>query len=440
MSDIIVAGAGIGGLTAAMKLAAAGHSVTVYEKNKRADCGYEQSDSFDASAMDYAGIPIPDGYIAPGNEITFYSIDETVEPITTPVPANYKNITVERKVLFAYLASLAEEAGVRFCWETEIKTPLVLGGRVCGIETEQGKIYGDLIIDACGMNSPLRRNLPDFMQIDKEPGAMNYLHAYRGIFNRVESAETGERYKIYVNDDSGFTWIITEDNCVDVLIVNFSEISYPQVADRLHKVSALNPQMGKELLRNGRFMQIPVRQPLAVMVADGYAAIGDSAFMTYAAKGSGIAYSLKAGTILARAVLADADGIYNADTLWKYEEDFFKEVGFDACRIAMVKNLMPAFSADEVNEIFKRRLVSSEELYQLISGQYQKSKLPGMIKDKIKILNELPEFKAQLISLAGWMGRFAVMEPFFPNKYSRKEAAQWRERYNKFFEEQIKEA
>ena len=94
MSTIAIAGAGVGGLVAAQKLALAGHDVTVYERNREEECGHEQKDSFDATAMDFAGIDIPNGYIAPGNDITFYPLDENIEPITAPSPENYKNITV----------------------------------------------------------------------------------------------------------------------------------------------------------------------------------------------------------------------------------------------------------------------------------------------------------------------------------------------------------
>ena len=53
-----------------------------------------------------------------------------------------------------------------------------------------------------------------------------------------------------------------------------------------------NPRLGTEVVRGGQFVEIPVRHPLSVMVADGYAAIGDSAFMTVPLIGSGIANSL----------------------------------------------------------------------------------------------------------------------------------------------------
>ncbi len=435
MSTIAIAGAGVGGLVAAQKLALAGHDVTVYERNREKECGHEQKDSFDATAMDFAGIDIPNGYIAPGNDITFYPLDESIEPITAPSPENYKNITVDRKVLFAYLKGLAQVAGAKFLFETEIISPVMLGGRVAGIKTSRGDFYADLVIDSCGIDSPLRTQLPEYTAIDHEIGFCDFITAYRAFFERVECDEnTGERYKIYLNSDTGFSWIITEENCVDVLIVDFEDIPFAKVADRLHKLSLRNPQMGKDLIKGGKFTRIPVREPLAVLVSDGYAAIGDSAFMTYAVKGSGIAYSIKAAAILARAVEKDENRLFDAENLWEYQKDFYKEVGFDACRIALLKNLMPYFTADEINEIFARRLVTSQELDMLLEGNIPISKIPGMLKEKIKLLGDMPEFKAQLMTLIGWFGKFTVVEPFMPNKYSREDADKWRDRYNKFFD------
>ncbi len=435
MSTIAIAGAGVGGLVAAQKLALAGHDVTVYERNREEECGHEQKDSFDATAMDFAGIDIPNGYIAPGNDITFYPLDENIEPITAPSPENYKNITVDRRVLFAYLKGLAQVAGAKFSFETEIDAPIMLGGRVAGIKTSRGDFYADLVVDSCGLDSPLRTQLPEYTAIDHDVLYSDFISAYRAFFERVDCDEdTGERYKIYLNSDTGFSWIITEDDCVDVLIVDFEDIPFSKVAYRLHNLSSRNPQMGKEMIKGGKFTRIPVREPLAVLVSDGYAAIGDSAFMTYAVKGSGIAYSIKAGAILAKAVEKDENKLFDAENLWEYQKDFYKEVGFDACRIALLKNLMPYFTADELNEIFKRRLVTSEELEMLLEGNIPISKIPGMLKEKIKLLGDMPEFKAQLMTLIGWFGRFTMVEPFMPNKYSREDADKWRDRYNKFFD------
>jgi flavin-dependent dehydrogenase len=64
-----------------------------------------------------------------------------------------------------------------------------------------------------------------------------------------------------------------------------------------------------------------------MMVFDGYAAIGDSAFMTVPIIGSGIANSLKAARMLADTILADRDGAYDFEHLWKYQTRYYKNIG-----------------------------------------------------------------------------------------------------------------
>lgn len=437
MADIIVAGAGHGGVVAAMLLSRVGHNVTVYEKQKREETGLEQHDSFDASAFDYAGIEIPDSFRAPANIITLVPLGDDVESITLPAPENYSNLTADRRELIAYLIGLAEEAGVRFEFGCEIKGPIMLGGRVSGIVTGNGEHYADLVIDSAGVHSPVRNGLPAFLYTDKDPEYYDILHAYRAYFGRIPGVPDPENlYNIYVKEDGteGFRWAVTGSDYVDVLLVRFPEITYPDVAQGLLAVSEMNPHMDRDISRGGHFADIPVRQPAAVMVADGYAAIGDSAFMTYAVKGSGIAYSIKAGKILADAVELDKDGLFSAETLWEYEKRFYKEIGFSACRLAVIKAIMPYLTAAEINEVFKKGLLTTEELFDLVAGIIPKTKLVSEVREKLKILGDVPEFKSHITTMLGWLGKFTILEPFFPEKYSRESIAKWSQRYNKFFD------
>lgn len=115
------------------------------------------------------------------------------------------------------------------------------------------------------------------MLIDKEPAYYDILHTYRGYFNRVPDApEPKNKYNLYIKEDgtAGFKWIINEEDCVDVLLIRFPEINYSDVAQGLNEINTINPQMGKDFVRGGNFVDIPVRAPLAVLVADGYAAVG----------------------------------------------------------------------------------------------------------------------------------------------------------------------
>lgn len=441
MSEIIIAGAGHGGLVAAARLAKAGHRVQIFEKNLREEYPLEQRDSFDANAMRYAGIDIPVHYFAKNNRISFIPLDRDAPMLTMPENTTSETLTVERKELFDYLVSLCDEAGVIIHFGCEITAPIVLGSRVCGIKTAvMGDFYADLIVDACGVNSPLRTQLPEMFKIDRTPAQYDVLHAYRAYFPNIPDAPQPETdYNVYlkVDGDTGLSWVVTDKDEVDVLICRFNDADYSTVADVLYKMSRGNPHMGRDMLRGGKFVDIPVRQPLAMLVADGYAAIGDAAFMTFSVKGSGIAYSIQAGVMLADAIAADTQGRFTAETLWEYERTFFKEIGFGACRIAIVKNLLPYLTAQEVSDMFKEGLLSSDELASLSSNAVEtiiKSKIIPFFTKKAKALSNAPEFRDKLLSELGWQGKFTILEPLFPNKYDREDIEKWVERYNDFFE------
>ena len=440
MSEIIIAGAGHGGLVAAARLAKAGHSVRVFEKNLRDEYPLEQKDSFDANSMRFAGIDIPEHFFADNNRISFIPLDGDVPALTMPENTENETLTVDRKELFEYFVSLAEDAGVIFNFGCEISAPIILGSRVCGIKTNIGDFYGDLIIDACGVHSPVRMNLPDYFKIDKSPAEYDVLHAYRAYFPNIKDAPQPETdYNVYlkVDGNTGLSWVVTEEEEVDILICRFHDADYSTVADVLYHMSEENPHMGREMTHGGKFTDIPVRQPLAMLVADGYAAIGDAAFMTYSIKGSGIAYSIQAGVMLADAVAADTDCRYTAETLWEYEKKFFKEIGFGACRIAIVKNLLPYLTAQEISDVLKDELITSDELASLSSNAVEtiiKSKVIPFIRKKAKALSNAPDLKDKLLDELGWQGKFTIIEPFFPNKYERDDVEKWVERYNDFFE------
>lgn len=439
MAEIIIAGAGHGGLVAAAKLAKAGHHVAVYEKQSEGHFHLNQIDAFDAEAMKYAEIDIPEHWFAENNIITFVPLDDDAPSLTLPAVENAVTLKVERKELYDFLCGLAKKEGAEFFYDTEILAPIVLGNRIAGIDTNKGKFYADLIIDACGIYSPLRSQMPAFTNIEHDPSEYDVLHTYRAYFGNIKDAERPETdYNLYLKDDGtvGLSWLVTEEECTDALVARFHETSFQEIANVLHSLSVDNPQMGTNLIRGGYIVDIPVRQPLSVLVADGYAVIGDAAFMTYAAKGSGIAYSIKAGAMLAKAVELDTNNFFTAETLWEYEKTFFKEIGFSACRIAIGKNVLPYLTAQELSDAFKEKLITTEELQMFMSGSFEsktKGELLSMLKGKIQLLNSMPEFRAKLASILGWIGKFTIMEPTFPNKYSPEDVSKWAEKYNSFF-------
>lgn len=444
MSKIIVGGCGHGGIVAAIKLSRAGHEVFVYEKASEGALGMDQTDAFDGDTFSYAGLEPSPSFGRGTNIISFYPEDRSLEPLTIP-GVDEPSFIVERKELVEYLISLAVEAGVNIQYDTEIKAPIVLGNRVVGIKTSSGDFYGDLIIDACGVNSPLRSNLPDFFSVNREIKSYDIVHSYRAYFDRANSDFTPKTdYNLYLRDDGtvGFSWLITEPDKTDALICRFYKPDDGEILTVLREMQEENPHMGSRLIRGGARGIIPVCQPLGILVCDGYAALGDSAFMTIPLKGSGITYSFKAGTLLADCVLKDTRGYYDTESLWEYQNGFFKEIGFSACHIAIMKNILPYLTAEQVNDLFRLGIITSEEIEEIVVDKarsiFSKQGIAS-IRSKIKLASDNATIKEILSNLVVWMGKFAVIEASYPTKYDRKSAEKWIERYNGFFDSIRKE-
>ncbi|MBO5896359.1 MAG: NAD(P)/FAD-dependent oxidoreductase [Clostridia bacterium] len=437
MAKIVVAGCGHGGLVAATKLARAGHEVTVYEKAPRQEIGHPQSDAFDYDTFTYADLPVAPYFRRGGNVITFVPPGADNEPLTIPALENESYI-VDRKELINYLVELAEEAGVEILFEKEATAPIILGNRVAGIVVDGEKIYCDMVIDACGVSSPIRSQLPDFMGVNRAVEKYDVVHSYRAYFSRTDAPDPRHNYQLYLQEDGtvGFSWLITEIDRTDALICRFYYPEDSEVLDALRIVQEKNPQMGKDMIYGGSRSVIPVCQPLGMLVADGYAAVGDSAFMTIPVKGSGITYSIKAGKMLADCILKDTEGFFDTESLWEYQRRFFKELGFGACHLAIIKNILPYLTTAQVDEIFRLKLVSTEEIQDIMSNTANAIFTPkglAATREKIRLAGNNTVIKDILSSIAVWIGKFFVIEAAFPTKYDRADIQKWLRRYNNFF-------
>lgn len=146
-------------------LAKKGFDVTVYEKCERKDIGYDWTDIFDRKAFAAIGMDMPsDDKWCLKNDMTFYGPNMTMALVQN-TPVDQLEIQMERKVLYDCIIEYAENCGVKFEFGNAVEAPIMLGNRVVGIKTEKGDVFGDLVIDSCGMNSPVRGQLPEYLGI-----------------------------------------------------------------------------------------------------------------------------------------------------------------------------------------------------------------------------------------------------------------------------------
>jgi len=437
---IIVAGAGHGGIGAAAQLAQAGFDVTVYERHDRDHLGYDWTDIFDPKALDVAGFPRPaDGTWEWKTDMTFYSMSgNTSIRQRVPNDPEQMEIKMERQDIYDLLVTHAEKCGVKFEYGVTIKGPVMAGDRVVGIETDKGTFLGDLVIDACGAESVVRANLPDCLGIQKHPRRFEKFIVYRAFFNLVGKKEDVEDlYKVMLLPEGklGIGWIATEDDFSDLLIGRFDPFDQAEADRTADAYRKDNPQLGTEKLRGGQFVEIPVRQPLSIMVADGYAAIGDSAFMTVPIIGSGIGNSLKVSKILADAVKADTTETYSAETLWPYQYNYYKKMGDGLAPLASVKLLLTRVTPEQLDYAFDAGILTHYEMT-ITANHTSLWKFlhfdPNLPKRGLALVKDLDLTKKGVRVVRDVVEVIAVTH-MLPKQYSRAAVQKWAAVYDRIF-------
>ena len=438
MKKIIVAGGGHGGIAAASMLAKRGYDVTVYEQKAAGTLGYDWTDIFAPGALAEAELPMPprDRYGYKEN-MTFYGPGFHTA-LRQDIPADKLEIKMERRDIYAHLIGCAEANGAKFAYGRTVAGPLVLGNRVVGIRTADGEaVYADLVIDACGIDSPVRRGLPRACGIRAEVGKNNRFYVYRAFYNRAVPDEVEDRYKVclFAEGKLGIGWVATEDTHTDLLIGRFEPFDLAEAERTADFYRRTNPSLGTELVRGGQFVMIPVRQPLSRLTCDGYAAIGDAAYMTVPIIGSGIANSLKAAKMLCETVTADPDGAWSADTLWDYQVRYYKALGSGFAVLACVKEALTVFTPAELDYLFDHGVLTANDLsidadttnlLQIFSGNTPddvRKKLVGVARDKALL--------KKMLAVGKKITAVASVTAAMPKSYSRAAVERWVRSYEK---------
>ncbi len=433
---IIIAGAGFGGLQAAKTLAAKGHEVTIYEKMSEDEIGRNWFDDVDYKVVSDLGIKLPEG--------SYRTEDITMVPpftednITVSVPKEQRNWRVNRRLLQTQMIKDALAKGAKIIYDTPCRKLIIKGDKIGGIVAgkEKEKIYCDLVIDSTGIGSPLKRSLPDEFDIVKEPAESEYYSAFRGIFDTYpDQPLPKQKKKIFVKfmGQNGLSRVICEpDGRIDVFISKLGRMSRFEYETLFRQLRIENQFIGYEDLEKCLFAKLPARFPLTKMVADGYAAVGDSAFMATSMLGCGIADSIRGGQILADTIV-EAD-TYTAKALWKYQVTYFKQVAADRFYYDGLRRALFNSKSDEVRFLLEGGFLTEAELKDIVLGKGIYSSV-GFILSKFSVGRRKFKYFVEVIKALSKAKKAVALANQIPSRYDNGRVNSWQNKINELYKD-----
>ena len=374
---IIIAGAGMGGMVAAERLGKLGFDVTVYEKAPSVDeMRYDWHDDVNPAIFRRLGLEMPIGsfkkkswtFVSPhGVVVREFRQDE-----------NNADYSVERRALNRMLYERAS-GGAKFVFGATVERAIVEKGAVVGVVVNGQEARADLVIDSMGAMSVLKKDLPVEFGISQHRDDEVFV-AYRAFYEKNPKAPAPKyTNKVYLKHmgEAGISWVIQDNdpNLVNVLVGRIGKLATYDLERALEDLRKTNPTIGEKVVRGGQTCIIPVRYPATRMVANGYAAVGDSAYMTIPMLGSGIASGMLAGQLLAETIGENmSKGVKGADLfktsrLWRYQVKVFREFGAEHCGVDVMKRAVLGYPDATLDWLLGSELLTNEEVGKLAAGK-----------------------------------------------------------------------
>ena len=438
-NDVIIVGAGIAGCVLAFHLATANRKVVVFEKKSKEDLGKDWCDSIEKEAFSYAGIPPPKGKEKRADRDQAAIISPDFGKI---IHLNAYNCwIVDRKLLQQRLLSMAEKAGARFYFDTEIVEPMGKGQWVVGVKKKNGKIENaSLVIDCSGKERILGKNI-EILDLNLKLPETDIVDAYREL-HQVDSQDIEwGGYKIEQNIlyyrygyEKGYSWLNFEDkNLLDIgagVGKGFSDRTAKAIVNDF--VNS-NKVVQKEKLRGGGG-NIIVRRPLTV-VWYGFMIVGEAACQVIPTMGFGTGSAMKAAKIAAEVSLSALQTKeVSVNKLWEYQVRYTQERGRDVAALDMMRNCLQQFSEEEASFLFNKGIISQKDFEKLINGKYPKISIFKLIVSAVKGISK-PKLMWKMRKVAQRSNKVYKHYKKLPKEYDSRKYFEWMLGHMSLFEE-----
>jgi digeranylgeranylglycerophospholipid reductase len=322
--DVIVAGGGPAGLSAAEAVARRGSSVLVLEQNHEIGSPIRTSGGSFIDELEALGIP-PSLY-HPISRVRFLSPNNAAV-YDYPRP---QLCVIDVRGVFQFLASRAIEAGARIQLATAAVAPVLDDGVVTGVSTRSGTLRSRVVIDATGYHSTLLK------QAGLDPGIRRF--GVGAEYDLLAPHCNQTEVVLLVGSDlapSGYAWVFPWGGHrvrVGVGIIHPDSSAKPDAY--LDRFIAGLSRFGVDL-RGAQPIEhhaglIPSECFAAHFAGDGILGVGDAAGQASSLLGEGIRWAIHAGRMAGEAAAAAIEkGDTSRGGLGEFERRWIKQYGRD---------------------------------------------------------------------------------------------------------------
>ena len=401
--DVVIAGGGMAGLITAASIGynSKGKArVLVIDRNeesepgKKTHNGWTCGDATSKRSLDYLAEHIGVKYGAPELEhpvkgVLVYSPDRK-----TKVLFEGEGYLFNRKLAPRRQVNDAKKHGAEFMYGATVEKLLSEGNFITGVSGRRAdrsafSYTSKVVIDATGASSVLRRFLPIESKIEKEIDPDDVVGTGRYILDFEPAMESREFFDpdyciIHLDQfiaPAGYAWSFPKGpkkvniglgisksgldrrNRRFKLNDNLQSLIDKYVEDNPVIKGAKQPAGDSDSGNTKGNWQVPVRRHNDCMVANGFAVVGDSAWMPRPIDAGGISPSIYGGTILGRVV---AEAIENGDTgeasLWKYNVEYMNTHGYPMASFEVLRRYLQTVTNDQINYGMKHFLSEEDVL------------------------------------------------------------------------------
>ncbi|HEV2137598.1 MAG TPA: NAD(P)/FAD-dependent oxidoreductase [Nitrososphaerales archaeon] len=388
--DVVIAGGGMAGLITAASIGYNTKSdahVLVLDRNKedepgkKTNNGWTCGDATSKRSLDYLAQHIGIRYGSPELEhpvsgVYVYSPDRQ-----TKVLFEGEGYLFNRKLAPRRQVNDAKKFGTEFMYGATAERLLSEDGRVTGVtgRKSDGTIFSltaKVVIDATGSSSVLRRFIPISSMIEKEIDMDDVVGTGRYILDFEPAVDAPEFFSadyciIHLDQfiaPAGYAWVFPKGKKKVNIGLGVSHSGLARRNRRFKLNDNLQSLIDKYLADNpvikkyaqpsddsdsgntkGNW-QVPVRRHNDCMVANGFAVVGDSAWMPRPIDAGGISPSIYGGTILGKVVAEALEaGDTSEDGLWKYNVEYMNTHGYPMASFEVLRRYLQTVTNEQIN-------------------------------------------------------------------------------------------